>query len=148
VTTATVTTLRAGHEVRISAPAPAVWRTVTQDVGAWWPTVSRHGSREVLLEAYLGGRVLEAHPGATQGRVWGTVTGVCPTGFLEVRGPMDLPRGVSGLLTVDLEEGPAGTLMRVEHRASGPWEVTRWAMTTSGWRDMAERVRLLVEGRC
>ncbi|MFK5633779.1 MULTISPECIES: hypothetical protein [unclassified Ornithinimicrobium] len=142
-----VTSLQVRHEVLIAAPSAAVWRTLTQESSSWWSTVSRRGSRDVVLEAFLGGRVLEGGVLGGRPRPWGTVTALCPAGLLEVSGPMDLPRGVSGALEIDLDESGGGTLMRVAHRASGPWEITRWAMSTSCWRAMAERVREVSEER-
>jgi uncharacterized protein YndB with AHSA1/START domain len=141
------TSLQVRHEVLIAAPTTAVWQTLTQETSSWWSTVSRRGSRDVRLEAFLGGRVLEGSSSGGRPRPWGTVTALCPAGLLEVSGPMDLPRGVSGALEIDLEDADGSTLLRVAHRASGPWEVTRWAMTTSCWRAMAERVREVAEDR-
>lgn len=137
----TTATFRTGHEVLVRAPVHRVWRTLTEDVPSWWSTVSRHGAVSAVLEPYVGGRVLEEHAS----RPWGTVTGWCPTGHLEVRGRMDLPSGVTGLLEVELEETAGCTRLHVLHQVAGPWETARWVRSTDAWRAMAEQVGLLAE---
>lgn len=135
----TAATFRTGHTVLVHASRHQVWWTLTQDVAAWWPTVSRRGAASALLEPFVGGRILEdqtLHP-------WGRVTGWCPSGYLEVRGRMGLPAGVTGLLEVELDETPDGTLLHVLHQVAGPWESARWVRSTDAWRGMAEQV-----GRC
>ena len=134
-------TFRTGHEVLVRAPVHRVWRTLTGDVGSWWSTVSRRGSVSASLEPYVGGRVVEENAS----RPWGTITGWCPAGHLEVRGRMDLPAGVSGLLEVELEETADGTWLHVLHQVAGPWETARWVRSTDSWRTMAEQVALLAE---
>jgi coenzyme F420 hydrogenase subunit beta len=52
-------TFRTGHEVLVHASPQQVWRTLTEDVSAWWSTISRRGAVSALLEPFVGGRVLE-----------------------------------------------------------------------------------------
>lgn len=137
----TAATFRTGHEVLVHASPQQVWRTLTQDVSAWWSTISRRGAVSALLEPFVGGRVLEEETF----RPWGTVTGWCDSGYLEVRGRMGLPSGVTGMLEVELEETAAGTTLHVLHQVAGPWESARWVRSTDAWRSMAEQVGFRAE---
>ncbi|WP_122260564.1 SRPBCC family protein [Ornithinimicrobium cerasi] len=144
----TRTCLQVSHEVHIDAPVRYVWRTLTEDLTTWWHTVSRRGSHEASLDAFVGGQLLEGGgSGRRGGPAWGTVTGLCETRYLEMCGRMDLPAGVRGFLEVDLDGTASGTSLRITHRASGPWEATRWALATSGWALTAGTLRDVVEGR-
>lgn len=137
----TAGTFHTGHVVLIHASLEQVWRTLTEDVAAWWSTVGRRGAASALLEPFVGGRVLEEDTV----RPWGTVTGWCSSGYLEVRGRMDLPSGVVGLLEVELEETAGGTTLHVRHQVAGPWETARWVRRTDSWRAMAEQVGRVAE---
>lgn len=143
----TRTCLQVSHEVHIEAPVRRVWAALTEDLTAWWHTVSRRGSHDARLDAFVGGQLVEGLPVRRGGPVWGTVTGLCETRYLEVCGRMDLPAGVRGFLEVDLDASGTGTALRITHRATGPWEATRWALSTSGWARTAGTLRDVVEGR-
>ena len=132
----TTATFRTGHAVLVHASRQQVWRTLTEDLAVWWSIVSRRGASSALLEPFVGGRILEEQTL----RPWGTVTGWCPSGYLEVRGRMGLPSGVTGMLEVELDETSGGTVLHVLHQVAGPWESARWVRSTDAWRGMAEQV--------
>jgi hypothetical protein len=44
--------------VRIAAPVEIVWRSLVEDVGAWWPH-SFSDEPRITMEPWVGGRFME-----------------------------------------------------------------------------------------
>lgn len=51
-------------EVRIAAPVEIVWRSLMEDVGAWWPHSFSEEPR-VSMEPWVGGRFMEEWDGGS-----------------------------------------------------------------------------------
>ena len=49
-------------EVRIAAPVDVVWRSLVEDVGAWWPH-SFSEEPKITMEPWVGGRFMEEWDG-------------------------------------------------------------------------------------
>jgi uncharacterized protein YndB with AHSA1/START domain len=45
-------------QIEIDAPAEMVWRSLTEDIGSWWPH-SFSDDPKITLEPWVGGRFLE-----------------------------------------------------------------------------------------
>ena len=51
-------------EVLIAAPVEIVWRSLVEDVGAWWPH-SFSDEPRVTMEPWVGGRFMEEWDGGS-----------------------------------------------------------------------------------
>ncbi len=76
-------------EIRITGDIEAVWKALTDDIGAWWPQEFYAGGesqkRCYYLEAKPGGRMYEDWEGGG-GLLWATVIAVEPARRLQVAG--------------------------------------------------------------
>ena len=111
------------QSVRVRRPIEAAFEFFTRDIGSWWPVETHHARGQVVgvvFEGRLGGRIYErCADGATAewGHVlrWEPPTRVAFT-WLPARGPGTEPTEVDVRF---IAEGPAATLVELEHRG---WE--------------------------
>jgi uncharacterized protein YndB with AHSA1/START domain len=74
-------------EVRIDAPVDVVWRSLVEDVGAWWPhSFSDHPT--ISMEPWVGGRFMEEWDGGSA--LYALVTHMVAGARLTVSGAMGL----------------------------------------------------------
>lgn len=126
-------------EVEIAGSAEAVWKALTEDIGAWWPSDffagGQEGKRRYSLEARPGGRMLESWDGGG-GVLWGTVMTVAPNKQLQVAGTT-FPNwgGPSQWFgTWDLEEAGETTTLRFSESTLGRYSEEQAAGTREAWR--------------
>ncbi len=89
-TTSTAAAVLDTHmEVRITGSVEAVWKALTDDIGAWWPETFFAGGepekRRYYLEPEPGGRMYETWEGGG-GILWATVVAMDPAKLLQVSG--------------------------------------------------------------
>ena len=86
---AAATVLETHMEIRVSGSVAAVWKALTDDIGAWWPDEfyagGEPGKRRYYLETKPGGRMYEAWEEGG-GVLWATVVTVDPAKQLQVIG--------------------------------------------------------------
>lgn len=157
-TTSTATTEAASvfesHlEIRIEGTPTAVWKALTDDIGAWWPDAffaGGHGSeRTYHLEAEVGGRMYESWADGG-GLLWGTIVTVEPEKklqgvghtFPEWGGPSTM------LVTWILEADGDGTLLRFSESTIGRIPEGYGADKEKGWGFLFEgALKAHVEGK-
>lgn len=148
-------------EVRIEASADAVWRALTEEIGAWWPgefyTGGEPKSRNFVLEARPGGRMYEdwsaggGSDGADgAGLLWATVYTVDPGKLLQVAG-LGFPEWGGPSLwmgTWRLETDGDATLLRFQESAIGRIDERYVAEKEKGWNYLfAGVLKAHLEGR-
>jgi len=74
-------------EVRIDAPVEVVWRSLVEDVGAWWPH-SFSDDPKISMEPWVGGRFMEEWDGGAA--LYAVVTHMVTGARLTVSGPMGM----------------------------------------------------------
>jgi uncharacterized protein YndB with AHSA1/START domain len=74
-------------EVRIDAPIEVVWRSLVEDVGAWWPH-SFSDEPRISMEPWVGGRFMEEWDGGSA--LYALVTHMVTGARLTISGPMGM----------------------------------------------------------
>ena len=74
-------------EVRIDAPIEVVWRSLVEDVGAWWPHNFSDEPR-ISMEPWVGGRFMEEWDGGSA--LYALVTHMVTGARLTISGPMGM----------------------------------------------------------
>jgi DNA-binding transcriptional ArsR family regulator/uncharacterized protein YndB with AHSA1/START domain len=121
------------QEVEVAAPRERVFDAICQ-MGEWWPHSFREGAT-VRLEPRVGGRFWEEW-GEGDGALYATVTKLRRPDRLECSGPMGISGPVTGVFTLDLEERPGGTLVRLSHHALGAIDEQTRTLYESGWQEV------------
>lgn len=125
-------------EVEIAGSAAAVWKALTEEIGAWWPSDfyagGKEGERSYSLEARPGGRMLESYSGGG-GLLWGTVMTVSPNKQLQVAGATFANWGGPShwFGTWDLEEAGETTILRFSESTLGRYSEEEAAGTRKAW---------------
>ena len=130
-TTMSLTTMENEHEVTIPAARETVFAALTDGMGAWWPHRFREDAT-VRMEAVLGGRFTEEHPNG-DGAIYATVTGLERPSRLELTGPMGMRGPVASVITFELSESGAGTVVALSHKAVGDISDDTKAGYAEGW---------------
>lgn len=139
-------------EVRIAGSPEAVWKALTEEIGAWWPEAfyagGEAGRRSCTLDATPGGRMLESWEGGG-GLLWGTVCTVDPGRRLQVLGTTfpDWGGPSHWFGTWELEADGAATLLRFSESTLGVGAEKQAAEKDKGWRFLFEgALKAHVEG--
>ena len=74
-------------EVAIDAPIGVVWRSLVEDVGAWWPH-SFSDRPKITMEPWVGGRFMEEWDGGSA--LYALVTHMVTNARLTISGPMGM----------------------------------------------------------
>ena len=74
-------------EVRIDAPVDVVWRSLVEDVGAWWPHRFSEDPK-VSMEPWVGGRFMEEWEGGAA--LYAVITHMVRGARLTISGPMGM----------------------------------------------------------
>jgi DNA-binding transcriptional ArsR family regulator/uncharacterized protein YndB with AHSA1/START domain len=126
------------QEVVVAAPRERVFDALCR-MGEWWPHAFREGAT-VHLEPRVGGRFWEDW-GDGDGALYATVTGIRRPERLACSGPMGMQGPVSGVVAMDLEERPGGTLVRLSHQVVGPIDEETRAAYETGWVGVFDALR-------
>jgi uncharacterized protein YndB with AHSA1/START domain len=103
--------LEAVAEIRIDAPVDQVWRSLTEDIGSWWPH-SFSGDPKISIEPWIGGRFYEEFGDTGGGALYAFVTYVEPGATLTVSGPMGMRGARQYVKTYELEAEGSATRVR------------------------------------
>jgi uncharacterized protein YndB with AHSA1/START domain len=95
-------------EVRIAAPVEIVWRSLMEDVGAWWPHSFSEEPR-VSMEPWVGGRFMEEWDGGSA--LYALVTHIVTGARLTISGPMGMRGARQYVKTYELAADGDGTLV-------------------------------------
>jgi len=95
-------------EVRIAAPVEIVWRSLVEDVGAWWPH-SFSDEPRITMEPWVGGRFMEEWDGGSA--LYALVTHIVTGARLTISGPMGMRGARQYVKTYELAADGDGTLV-------------------------------------
>jgi uncharacterized protein YndB with AHSA1/START domain len=129
------------QDILIRASRAKVFEALTGDLSAWWgrpyiQDLSR--ARSVVLEPRLGGHFLEKWSDE-EGAIWCTVTNLKRNERLILQGSMAMGGAVFGVIRFDLEDAPAGTRLKLSHRAIGEVNPELQQNYHGGWEDLLQR---------
>jgi uncharacterized protein YndB with AHSA1/START domain len=131
-------TLDIVDEVAVAAPREKVFDALCR-VGDWWPHKFVEGGR-VHFEPVVGGRFWEEWPD-DGGALYATVSSIRRPSKLEYTGPMGMAGPVTSVISFELEERDAGTLVRKTHRAFGDIDEETRESYTAGWKQVLEALQ-------
>ena len=126
-------------EIRITGAIGAVWKALTDDIGAWWPEEFYAGGeperRAYYLETKPGGRMYETWEGGG-GVLWGTVVAVEPARRLQVIGTTFPNWGGPSFWfgTWELAADGAVTILSFTESTVGRVSDSLMAQKEKGWR--------------
>jgi DNA-binding transcriptional ArsR family regulator len=131
-------------DVVIGGTRHEVFESITERIGHWWgfPALDERATA-LSLEPGLGGRFVE-HWGDNGGQLIATVTGLDSDRLVRLTGPFHFGL-VLGDATFDLEDAPAGTLVRFSFRAVGAIDPAISEGIEGGWTTLVFRLKAFVE---
>lgn len=133
-------------QVEIAAQPSQVWEAITGDVSAWWgaPYLLLPDTRSIQVDPRLGGLVYEE--AAESSGLWGQVTLIEPLRAIEWTGPQGMGPTASGTVRISVADSTEhGTTVTLEHEAIGAFGEGTQASYDHGWRDLLNRLRILLE---
>ena len=139
-------------EIRIIGTIAAVWKALTDDIGAWWPQEfyagGEPGKRHYYLETKPGGRMYEDWEGGG-GLLWATVVTVEPARRLQVAGTTFPNWGGPSIVfcSWELEADGAVTILSFSESTVGRISDSHAAEKEKGWRFLfGAALKAYVEG--
>ena len=137
-------------EETIRVSRARVWKALTRETGAWWPRGfwSLRGSRRMVLEPRLGGRMYE-DAGRGQGLVWYSVTGLVEAEWILLSGEMSAQYGgpCRNLLSIRLEEKGGRTKVLLRETLYGRVTAKARSSMVDGWTTLLRALRAHAERR-
>jgi len=131
-------------DVVIGGSRHVVFESITERIDKWWGLPALDGRATGLsLEPGLGGRFVE-HWGDTGGQLIATMTGLDTDRQVRLTGPFHFGL-VLGEAIFDLDDAPAGTLVRFSFRAVGAIDPAIIEGMQSGWTTLVSRLKAFVE---
>jgi uncharacterized protein YndB with AHSA1/START domain len=130
-------------QIEIDAPAEMVWRSLTEDIGSWWPH-SFSDDPKITLEPWVGGRFLEEF-GDGGGALYAVVTYLRPARELTVSGSMGMRGARQYVKTYTLEPDGDGTRVRTVASVLGDISDEMRAGYDAGGQEVLDRLKLFVE---
>ena len=98
-------------EVRIAASVDVVWRSLVEDVGAWWPH-SFSEEPKISMEPWVGGRFMEEWDGGSA--LYALVTHMVTGARLTISGPMGMRGARQYVKTYELTADGDETVVRYD----------------------------------
>jgi len=124
-------------DVEIAATVERVWKTLTLQIGTWWPSHfnSSEETKQFVLEPRVGGRMFE-DLGGDDGVLWGTVVSFQTNKQLQIQGPMFPDYGGPGayILKLELQPNEAGCRLLVSDSMYGHVSEETLESTQAGWK--------------
>jgi uncharacterized protein YndB with AHSA1/START domain len=130
-------------QIEIDAPAEMVWRSLTEDIGSWWPH-SFSDDPKITLEPWVGGRFLEEF-GDGGGALYAVVTYLRPARELTVSGSMGMRGARQYVKTYTLEADGEGTIVRTVASLLGDISPEIRDGYTAGGRELLEALKAHAE---
>jgi uncharacterized protein YndB with AHSA1/START domain len=126
-------------EVPIERPRADVWRSLTEEIDAWWlPDFHMVGEGSVVtLDARAGGQLLEARADGSS-LLWCSVHMCVPGEALYLVGHLapDWGGPTLSMLKIALEDRGEGTLVRLSDSQLGPVSDENLRSQEDGWRQL------------
>jgi uncharacterized protein YndB with AHSA1/START domain len=133
-------------QIQIDAPVDVVWRSLTEDVGAWWPH-SFSEEPKIALEPWIGGRFWEEFGDSGGGALYGLVTHLVPERELTVNGAMGMRGARQYVKTYSLEESDGTTTVRTVASVLGDIPEETRVRYAEGNVEVLERLKAHVGSR-
>ncbi len=126
-------------EVSIDAPPQTVWRSLTEEIDAWWlPDFRMVGpNSKVRFDARAGGQLVEVtEEGGSL--LWYSVLMSVPNESLDLVGYVTASYGgpATTFLRLAFEESKTGTLLRISDAIVGHVKESSVASLKSGWMQL------------
>ncbi len=141
----TIQTLSIAREIEIAAPLDVTFQAILDELGPEGQ-MPDGTAFPMTLEPWPGGRWFR-DLGDNAGHFWGHVQVIKPPMLIELRGPMFMSYPATNFVQYRLIEEPAGTRIRLTHRALGLIPAEHRAGVTEGWDHSLQRTRQLAEQR-
>lgn len=126
-------------EMEIEAPRERVWDSLVNHFGDWF----RGPEEEDLkfrLEPECGGRLFR-DLGNGAGHLWGHVQVILPPRLLELHGPMMVSNATVSWIAFRLEEKGKGCVIKLSHRAIGPFPQDYREGVDEGWGHVMKELK-------
>jgi uncharacterized protein YndB with AHSA1/START domain len=133
-------------QIEIDAPIDVVWRSLTEDIGTWWPH-SFSDEPKIGLEPWVGGRFWEEFGDIGGGALYGVITYLRPPHELTVSGAMGMRGARQYVKTYTLETSERGTTVRSVASVLGDIPAEMREGYRAGGAVVLERLRDFVESR-
>ena len=130
-------------EIRIDAPSETVWRSLVEDVGAWWPHSFSDAPR-ISMEPWVGGRFMEEWDEGSA--LYAVVTHLVTGARLTVSGAMGMQGARQYVKTYTLEPDGDGTVVRTVASMLGDIPPDLREGYTTGGRELLEALKQHAEG--
>jgi DNA-binding transcriptional ArsR family regulator/uncharacterized protein YndB with AHSA1/START domain len=137
-------TVDIAQDIEIAGTPTAVFAALTEDIGGWWghPFVTARAT-SLAMDPRLGGLFVEQWDNG--GQVIASVTGWAQDEYLQLTGSFHMGVGV-GVVTFDLAESGASTLVRFSFRAIGVVDAEVAGAMSRAWAELVgTRLKGLVE---
>jgi uncharacterized protein YndB with AHSA1/START domain len=131
-------------EIEIDAPIDVVWRSLTEDIGTWWPH-SFSDEPKIALEPWIGGRFWEEFGDVGSGALYGVVTHLRPLRELTVSGAMGMRGARQYVKTYVLDEAGPATRVRSVASVLGDIPEEMREGYRAGGVEVLERLKTFVE---
>ena len=129
-------------EIRIDAPTQVVWRSLVEDIGAWWPH-SFSDEPRISLEPWVGGRFMEEWDEGSA--LYAIVTHIVVGTRLTTTGAMGLQGARQYVKTYTLEADGEGTIVRTVASMLGDISPEIRDGYTAGGRELLEALKAHAE---
>lgn len=132
-------------EVSIDAPVNEVWRSLTEDIGSWWPH-SFSDEPKISLEPWIGGRFYEEFGDTGGGALYALVTYMAPGAKLTISGHMGMRGARQYVKTYELESDGSSTRVRTVASMLGDLSAELREAYRDGGVEVLESLKRYVEG--
>jgi uncharacterized protein YndB with AHSA1/START domain len=131
-------------EVRIEAPVDVVWRSLVEDVGAWWP--HRFSEQpKISIEPWVGGRFMEEWDGGSA--LYALVTHLVTGARLTVSGPMGMRGARQYVKTYELTADDDATVVTTTASMLGDIDDELREGYRAGGEELLQALKTFVEQR-
>ena len=140
-------------DLLIKAQPEQVFAALTSGIALWWGPPYLYGKevRHLILEPKVGGRFYESwllERDDKIGALHGTVVMIQPPTLLVMHGHFGMiEEAIQGTVSFKLASQNGGTLLHFVHNAVGDIDDAMKKRYETGWRDLLDRLKNLLEKR-
>ena len=131
-------------EVAIDAPIGVVWRSLVEDIGAWWPH-SFTDRPKITMEPWVGGRFMEEWDGGSA--LYAFVTHMVTEARLTISGPMGMRGARQYVKTYELSADGDTTVVRTSASMLGDIDDELRTGYRDGGEELLQAFKTFVETR-